>query len=167
MTAEQTLEQRVQRLEVEREILRTLYQYGHSHDYGPVEDFLDCFVPDGAWERLRRETPGQRLPRRAYEGHESLRRYFGSHRHAPDLFYKHLVLEPRITVDGDDAHVVSYFVKIDEHPDGPYLYAFGRYRDHLVRCADARWRFKRRIAESEDVLVKDWTREHDAPPTGE
>lgn len=165
MEDELTLEERVQHLEDEREILRNMYQYGHSHDYGPLEDFLDCFVEDGAWERRRRDTPSQLQPPRVYEGREALTRYFHSHKHAPELFYKHLVLEPRMTVLGDEAHVVSYFVKIDEHPDGPYLYAFGRYRDHLLRCPDGRWRFKRRIAESEDVLVKDWTREHDSPRT--
>lgn len=159
-----SLEQRVRRLEDEREILLNLYQYGHSHDYGPLEEFLDCFVEDGAWERQRRPTPSQHQPTRLYEGHDALTRYFHSHKHAPDIYYKHLVVEPRITLDGDQAHVISYFVKIDEHPDGPYLYAFGRYRDHLLRCPDGRWRFKRRIAESEDVLVKEWTREQDAPP---
>ena len=158
------LEARVKRLEDEREILINLYQYGHSHDYGPLEEFLDCFVEDGTWERHRRDTAGQRQPARVYQGREALTSYFHSHKHAPDIYYKHLVLEPRITLAGDEANVLSYFVKIDEHPDGPYLYAFGRYRDHLVRCPDGRWRFKRRIAESEDVLVKEWTREHDQAP---
>jgi len=164
MNGESGLEQRVQRLEDEREILANMYQYGHSHDYGPLDEFLDCFVEDGAWERQRRDTPSQRRPRAVYEGREALTEYFHAHKRAPDLFYKHLVVEPRITLAGDEANVVSYFVKIDEHPDGPYVYAFGRYRDHLVRCADGRWRFKRRIAETEDALVKDWTREHDARP---
>jgi len=158
-----SLEQRVQRLEDERDILLNLYQYGHSHDYGSLEEFLDCFVEGGVWERHRRNIPAQQEPPRIYEGRDGLTRYFHSHKRAPDLYYKHLVLEPRMTVEGDEARVVSYYVKIDEHPEGPYLYAFGRYHDHLLRCPDGRWRFTRRIAETEDVLVKEWTREHDVP----
>jgi hypothetical protein len=156
-----SLEERVARLEDESAILATMYRYGHSHDYGPLEDFLDCFTEDGVWERFRRDEPSQHKPPSSFQGRDGLARYFDTHRRAPGLYYKHLVLDPRITVSGDEARVLSYFVKIDEHPDGPYIYAFGRYRDHLVRCSDGVWRFRRRTAESEDVLVKEWTREHD------
>jgi hypothetical protein len=155
------LEARVALLEDEREILRTMYQYGHSNDYGPLDEFLDCFTEDGAWERRRRDVPGQSSAPTVYEGREGLTRFFNSHRRAPDIYYKHLVVEPRITLRGDEAEVLSYFVKVDEHPDGPYIYAFGRYRDRLVRCPDGRWRFRRRLAETEDVKVKPWTAEHD------
>ena len=160
------LEQRVRRLEDEREILRTLYQYGHTNDYGELEEFLDCFTEDGIWERHRRAVPSQDQPPRTFEGRAGLTRFFHSHERAPEIYYKHLVVEPRITINGDEADVSSYFVKIDEHPDGPYLYAFGRYRDHLVRCPDARWRLSHRLAETEQVHIKEWTAEHDHGAAG-
>src|SRR5450759_4439178 len=164
MSSDRSLETRLARLEEEHEILRTMYQYGHSHDYGPLDEFLDCFIDDAVLERRRRDVPGQARPPRVNVGRDGLVHYFGTHKRAPDLYYKHLVVEPWITVDGDEARVISYFVKIDEHPDGPYIYAVVRYRDHLVRCPDGRWRFGHRVVETEDVLVKPWTREHDAAP---
>ena len=155
------LENRVARLEDEREILRTLHQYGHTLDYGPLPDFLDCFTPDATWERVRRRNPDDR---KSFNGHQELTRFFHSHRRAPDLYYKHLLVEPRIEVAGDRATVTSYFVKIDEHPEGPYVYAFGRYRDQLARWADGRWRLAWRRAETEDGRAREWTRERDAAP---
>ena len=158
-----SLEARLRRLEDERAIVRTLHAYGHTFDYGPLEDFLDCFLEDGVWERRRRPRDGVESSPAVFAGRAGLTRFFASHRRAPDLYYKHLLVEPLITLEGDEAEVVSYFAKVDEHPDGPYLYAFGRYRDRLVRCPDGRWRFRRRLAETEDVHVRAWTREHDVP----
>jgi hypothetical protein len=155
------LEERVGRLEDEREILSTMHQYAHTNDYGGLEEFLDCFTEDGVWERQRRDVPSQQEPARSFAGREGLTRFYNSHNRAPDIYYKHLLVEPRITVSGDKADVVSYFVKIDEHPDGPYIYAFGRYRDRLIRCPDGRWRFRHRLAETEQVRVKEWTAQHD------
>ena len=48
------LEQVMKRLDVlenERAILDTLYQYGHSLDYGLEEQYVDCFTSDGGRER--------------------------------------------------------------------------------------------------------------------
>lgn len=50
------LHQRLQVLEDERAILKTLHRYGHSMDYGPDADFVDCFQPDGVWEVRMRVT---------------------------------------------------------------------------------------------------------------
>jgi SnoaL-like domain len=148
-----SLEERVARLEAEREIVRTLYQYAHTLDYGPEAEFLDCFVEEGSWERTRARRPGDVA---RFDGLEGLTRFFNDpHRgRAPEVYFKHLVAEPRIAFDGEEADVLSYYVRIQEHPDGPYVFAFGRYRDRLRRCPDGRWRFVSRLAETEDTHAR-------------
>jgi len=142
---------RLQVLEDERAILQTLYQYGHAMDYGPDADFVDCFAPDGVWEVRMRKTPsaaftctGRAEIAASLEAQTSVR--------APALYAKHLLIEPRIVLDGDEASVDSYFVRIEPRDDGPtQIVASGRYLDHLVRGGDGRWRFTRRIAEIDDM----------------
>ena len=145
-----SLEKRIARIEAEKEIVRTLYQYAHTLDYGPEAEFLDCFVEDGSWERTRARQEGEPV---RFEGREGLLRFFRdpSRGRAPAVYFKHLVAEPRITFEDDEADVTSYFVRLQEHPEGPYLYAFGRYRDRLRRDPDGRWRFVRRLAETEST----------------
>ena len=150
MTGSPSLADRVQRLEDEREVVATLYQYAHTLDYGPEAEFLDCFVADGVWERVR---AGRADPPRTFSGREELVRFFRDPKRgrAPDVYFKHLLIEPLITFEGDEARVVSFFVRLQEHPDGPYVYAFGRYRDRMRRCEDGRWRIVSRRAETEDT----------------
>src|SRR5690242_11694709 len=102
-----SLEARLALLEAEREILRTLYQYAHTLDYGPEAEFLDCFIEEGSWERTRARRPGDVA---RFEGREGLRRFFNdpARGRAPEVYFKHLVSEPRITFHGDEADVVSY-----------------------------------------------------------
>ena len=142
---------RLRVLEDERAILQTLYQYGHSMDYGPDADFVDCFTPDGVWDVRMRKTPdaafacaGQDAIAASLEMQTSVR--------APALYAKHLLIEPRITLDGDAASVESYFVRIEPRDDAPtQIVASGRYLDRLTRCDDGRWRITERIAEIDDM----------------
>ena len=139
----------------ERQILRTLHQYGHTLDYGPEPEFLDCFTETGVWESHPRRRPGRDTSDRVYTGRAELAAFFRQHTHAPDLYHKHLLVEPLIRIDGDQATVASYYVRIDEHPDGPYIRGFGRYDDLLIRSEDGRWRFQRRSVRSEDHLTRE------------
>jgi ketosteroid isomerase-like protein len=142
---------RLQVLEDERAILQTLYQYGHSMDYGPDADFVDCFTDDGVWEVRMRRIPdggftcrGRDQITASLEAQTSVR--------APALYAKHLLIEPRIVLDGDTASVESYFARIEPRDDGPtQIVASGRYLDRLVRGDDGRWRFTHRIAEIDDM----------------
>jgi len=145
-----SLADRIARLEDEREVVATLYQYAHTLDYGPEAEFLDCFLEDGVWERSRMRSSE---PSKVFAGREALIKFFRDPKRgrAPEVYFKHLVLEPRIVFEGDEAVVSSYFVRLQEHPTGPYVFAFGRYQDRLRRCADGRWRFRRRRAETEDT----------------
>jgi ketosteroid isomerase-like protein len=135
---------RVQRLEDEREILRTLYAYAHSIDYGDEALFLDCWA-----ENAQLEWPW----RAPIVGEAALTEVFRQHTHAPDVYHKHLMVEPRIDLQGDEATVHSLYSRMDrdEHNE-PYVRSFGRYVDRLVRCSDGRWRFASRRAENEAVV---------------
>lgn len=138
-------------LMVERDVLSTLYRYGHSIDNGLEEEWLDCFALDGAFDV--RYRVGVR-PSRRFEGRDDLARFIAAHSRAPQRWHKHLLFEPLITVDGDRARVRSYFTRLDADDDGtPFVRAFGRYLDELVRGSDGKWRFAERIVEVEAVAV--------------
>lgn len=138
-----TLEHRLHLLEDRRDILRTLHAYGHCLDYGDEAGFMDCWTADAAL--------GWSMYPEPLRGHARIREGFHRHTHAPDAWHKHMLAEPQVTLQGDSARVRSMFLRLDPYPDagGPEIYAFGRYIDTLVRCADGRWRFAERIVEKE------------------
>lgn len=130
------LEERLRRLEDEKAILDTLYAYGHHLDEGLEDAWIDCWTEDAVLD-----WPGRAFMR----GHAELRAGFRAHSHAPEMYHKHLVIAPRITLHGDTATAISMFARLDRYPDGPGIRAFGRYRDQLIRCADGRWRIRERL----------------------
>lgn len=136
-----TLEDRVRLLEDERDILRTLYTYGHAIDYDLEAEFLDCWAEDALlnWGS------------NSFRGEAEIRTTFRAHTHAPSIYHKHLLSEPLIQIDGDRARAQSMFARVDSYPEGPKVLAIGRYRDVLVRSKDGRWRFAERHAEVESI----------------
>lgn len=141
------LDARLRLLEDERSILETLCRYGHTIDYGLHPEWVDCFTEEGAFDiRFR----GERQAR--IEGRPALASFISHHTVPPERFHKHLMVEPVITLDGDEATVESYYVRLDGHGENgmtPAIKAFGRYSDHLLRCDDGRWRFTERIGNSD------------------
>jgi ketosteroid isomerase-like protein len=140
------LARRVQALEDEREIVRTLHRYGHCIDYGLDAEWVDCFTPDGVFDlRLRVLGTTRRI-----EGAANLTAFIATHTNAPAAYHKHLVSDTVVSLDGDTAYAESLFHRIDADDSGaPFLYSFGRYLDTLRRCPDGRWRIAERVAESE------------------
>jgi ketosteroid isomerase-like protein len=136
------IETRLGRLEDERAILDTLYAYGHAIDYGLRDLWISCWT----------ETAVLRWPHATFTGHEEIGRAFDDHSHAPEAFHKHFLVEPRISLAGDRAAADSYFTRIDNGPNGPYLRSFGRYRDVLVRAEDGRWRLQERLCDRESLV---------------
>ena len=142
------LEARVRLLEDERLIVRTLYRYGHAIDYGREEEWLDCFTDDAVWDARMRKAPEQSI---RLIGRAQLAEYIASHTRPPTAHHKYLLVEPLIEIDGDEAVVQSYFVRLNANDNGPStVHAMGRYRDAMVRGADGRWRFRERIVEIDD-----------------
>jgi ketosteroid isomerase-like protein len=144
MTNTASVEARLAALEDKRDILRTLHSYAHCLDYGDEAGFIDCFTEDAflGWSIV----PG------GLKGHARLREGFHQHTHAPQALHKHMLAEPRITLEGDRAKVHSMFFRLDPYKSSnsaPEIYAFGRYIDRLVRCKDGRWRFIERLVEKE------------------
>jgi ketosteroid isomerase-like protein len=136
------LAERLRRLEDRSSIVETLYAYGHALDYGLRYVWSDCWT----------ETAVLHWPGISFEGRAEIMRAFDQHSHAPDRFHKHFLVEPRITLDGDEASVDSYFTRLDTGDGGPVVRSFGRYRDGLTRCDDGRWRIAVRVTERESLI---------------
>lgn len=155
------LESQVTTLVAEREILRTLHQYCHAWDYGPDAERLDGFVEDGAIVTVVTGPLtgySDAVEAHSCRGRAELAQEAREHVTAPDSYFKHLMMDPQITLlDDSEATVHSYF-GLWFHRDGaPYTASFGRYVDRMVRCPDGRWRFKERTIEIEAA---------DLPPDG-
>ena len=145
---------RLAHLEAERDILRTLYAYSHHLDLGQDEAWVGVFTEDGAIdvhylpeklaaarvaEGTRHET-GVR-----HEGRRQLLAFVAGHDHPPRRF-KHLLIEPRITVEGDSAGGVSYLVRVDDVGGGDLrVTSFGRYVDRYRRVGPGNWRIAERV----------------------
>ena len=139
------LVKRLELLEDEREILKTLYRYGHYIDYGLEQEWVGLFTEDGIYE-IRLRQSGSVIRK---EGSQALAQFIAEHTSAPAKYHKHLLVEPLITLEGkNQATVESYFLRVDEGEGKLYILAFGRYKDRLVKH-NSRWLFKERICEVE------------------
>lgn len=155
---------RLEALEAERAIRRTLDLYGHTIGRGDEAGWLDCFTDDAVFDIRRRIMSAEGQPTHPhpdvrgggakpsirYSGRAELTNFISRHPRPPQRYHKHIVIDPVIEVAGETATVVSFFMRLDAAPDGaPHLTAFGRYLDRMQHGVDGRWRFKERIAEIE------------------
>ena len=147
------LEARLAALEDERGVVANMYRYAHSIDYGLEAEWVDCFTEDGAFDMRRPPdfgTPGNRI-----DGREALAAFIATHTRAPETWHKHMMVQPRVAVEGDTAKVESFFTRLDEDETlEPYVLVFGRYRDTVQRCDDGLWRFQERIVEIESIKAR-------------
>jgi ketosteroid isomerase-like protein len=141
----EALAERLELLEAERAIMQTLYAYGNAIDYGNQDEYRECWLDDAV---LHWPTYAEPL-----RGHAAIMDAFRAHTHAPDVYHKHFVLDPRIEISGDTADVESYYARLDDREGGPYIRSFGRYLDVLQRGDDGRWRFRERRAQAESRLL--------------
>ncbi|MBI2866921.1 MAG: nuclear transport factor 2 family protein [Chloroflexi bacterium] len=141
----ETVLKRLEAVENELAILRTMYQYAHGADYGPQEKYLDAFAEDGAFEHRSRIGHS----RGRHEGRQALAAFDSRRSKPPHGWTKHLLLNPMIAVSGEEAHAESFWVYLADGEAGPVLRSYGRYRDRLVKGRDGKWRIKERIAEAE------------------
>jgi uncharacterized protein (TIGR02246 family) len=133
---------RLQALEDEQQITRTLYRYAHAQYNGDRAMFLDCFTEDATIVRTRHG--------REVSGREAISAFFDAITHAPEALHKHVVVEPVIDIHGDTAEVSSDFLYVQDR-NGPMISHFGHYRDVLVRCVDGAWRLARKELQTEAV----------------
>src|SRR5262249_41935300 len=130
----------VARLADEQAVLDALYRYAHSIDYAFEDEWVDCFTEDAVWE-TRRGPVARGAANHRRQGHAALHEQFSHFTHPPEVWNKHMLVEPRLDLDGDRCNVQSYFLVVCAHPTGSFVKVFGRYLDRLVRCPDGRWRF--------------------------
>lgn len=138
------LEERLEVLEAERQILRTMYRYMHSMDYGHADEWVDCFTPDGTLH-----VHGRAGGTRRAEGRTALAEFMTGHIRAAGQYNKHLLFDPILTVQGSEATAMSYIATLVEHDGKPAVGVFGRYLDRFVQCPDGVWRLKERRIEQE------------------
>ncbi|MGE0682148.1 MAG: nuclear transport factor 2 family protein [Candidatus Binatia bacterium] len=69
-----------------------------------------------------------------YEGRAALATFIAQHTRTPGHYHKHMLMEPVITVNGEQATMQSYFTRLSATSDGkPFIRAFGRYLDQIVK----------------------------------
>ena len=136
------IETRLRALEDQNAILDRLYAYGHSLDYGDRDEWIDCWTTDAVLD----------WPHQTFTGHGEIGKAFDDHSHIPDAFHKHMLIEPRVKLSRDEAHVQSYFTRIDAGEHGPWVRSIGRYIDRVVRCDDGVWRIAHRVCDREGLV---------------
>jgi hypothetical protein len=138
----------------ERAILRVLYNYCHTIDYGDEVRWLGLFTSDGIFHV---ELP-RGLPPIHCAGQKELAAFIGAHPRAPAALHKHLLLNPLIELHGDEARAASYFQLLLDIDGTPEIYCFGRYLDRLVRSESGQWRFRERVAQVQSMRADDFPR---------
>ena len=131
----------------ERAILRVLYSYCHAIDYGEEARWLALFTADGIFHV---DMP-RGLPPIHCAGQKELAAFISAHPRAPAALHKHLLLNPLIELQGDEARVASYFQMLLDIDGTPATYCFGRYLDRLVRSESGLWRFRERVAQVQSM----------------
>jgi hypothetical protein len=144
------LVRRLDHLESDGAIMETTYAYGRGLDYGERDTFLDCFTVDARY-RGRHALGGPAV--REYRGRQDLAEHYEWHTHAPDAWHKHLTMNVSVTIDGDTATAISYFVRLDLDASSPKpatSSSSGRYLDTFAREGDGAWRIRTRHIEVEN-----------------
>jgi hypothetical protein len=138
----------------ERAILRVLYAYCHAIDYGEEARWLALFAADGIFHV---DMP-RGLPPLHCAGQKELAAFIGAHPRAPAALHKHLVLNPLIELQGEEARVASYFQLLLDIDGTPQTYCFGRYLDRLARSDSGLWRFRERVAQVQSMRTDGFPR---------
>lgn len=134
---------RLRAWEDERAVLAVLTTYSHAIDAGDEGAWLNCFTDDA-----RFSTSGAGRGKMAFDvsGRDALADFVSRHSRRPHGFQEHLVLNPVVTIDDDEAHSISRFLVLMRHEERPAIRAFGRYEDRLRREPDGAWRIAHRHA---------------------
>jgi len=131
----------------EREIMRTLHRYLRALDDGLEDEWLDVFTDDAAYDTyLADGSLYVRLTTR-----QEFVDFLAGYPRTPVVAPKHVMVDPFIDIDGDDAHVEATWLFFNQQPGGtPAVLAWGRYRDRLRREGST-WRIAERVCLTEAV----------------
>lgn len=113
-------------------------RYTTALDRGDVETLVDCFTPDGS---LDSPAVG------SHAGHAAIRafaeRFAAFNRRGAQL--RHVISNLAVEIEGERAGATCYLLNILTRDGESRLLAPGRYECDLVKSADGRWRFQRRV----------------------
>ena len=131
----------------ERGIIRTMHRYCRALDGGIEDEWLDVFTDDATYDTV--------LPDGGVYAHLTTRDEFVAFLHAyprrPVTAPKHVIVDPIIELDGDEASGESTFLFLNQASgELPRVMAWGRYLDHFRR-EGAVWRIASRVCETEAV----------------
>ena len=114
------------------EILDLAARCNHSYDAGSMDEWLDCFAPQGAYAvpSLERQLVGQ----------EALRSFVA--KNTPGFPIQTINTAHVIDAHGTGARMLSFF-RVLRLDDPPQNIAVGLYEDWLVRLSGA-WKLERR-----------------------
>lgn len=121
------------------EIWRVMQRYGRGVDRCDRELLLSCYWDDAI------EDHGSFIGTPA----DFVDYAFGSTRGCKTSI--HSVLNHSCELDGDEAHVETYYLFVSTADKAPHLASFGRYVDHF-RKRNGEWRIANRICSIEGVF---------------
>lgn len=138
----------VRRASEEQAILRTMNRYSRAIDYCLVDEWLDVFTDDARYETVLPDGARYCL----LTSRDEFAQFLADYPHPPEHRQKHMLINPVLEVDGDEAEGDSgwLFFTSDSGGSRPRLSAFGRYRDRFRR-RDGAWRIADRLCETEAI----------------
>jgi SnoaL-like domain len=159
-----TLEQRVRDIEDREAILKTMYEYAYTIDFGnDVREYTDLYTADAVFQSVaspprgtvgpvdlasraeKRSAHGAVVGRRALEAWITNEWQVRDRMLAAGHYRTHEMMEPDITLNGDSATARSYFQTTDNDNGHIFIVSIGVYKDAFVRSRDGRWRIKERL----------------------
>ncbi|MEV0595523.1 nuclear transport factor 2 family protein [Nonomuraea cavernae] len=111
----------------------------HLADEGTPDDYRTLYTPDATW------TFGTSAQEGVDEIVEATRLRRAEGVSGPGTATRHLVVPLHVTVDGDTATAVSYFLFFTDTTSTPVVRVFGVYTDELARTPEG-WRIHRRVS---------------------
>jgi 3-phenylpropionate/cinnamic acid dioxygenase small subunit len=138
------LEQRIQRIEDEKQIRDVMVQYGRFLDEGDFAGYSQLFAREGTWS-------GTLTGFTTVKGPENIRvtmeKAFADRKYDPEhITTIHVISNISIHVDGDRATGYSKYTVVSRNEkDEPFVRVAGRYEDVFIR-EDGQWKFLSRMA---------------------
>lgn len=146
--AELSLEQRVQRMEDEKEIRDLVSLYGQYLDTGNFAAYSQLFAKEGTWNGRTSNFESIKGPAAIQA---TMEKAFADREYDPEhLSNLHLVTNIRIDVDGSDRATgyAKYTVMGRTENKEPYVRHIGRYEDVYIR-EEGKWKILSRVVRRE------------------